>query len=206
MSPPPAALPDPVLDPAPDHAAAPAPPPARRGLAVAGVVVGALALVTAAVLWLVAGLGDDEAVTPPPAVEPTPGPALLLSADVAPPGAEVLGVLVDETDSGQVFIQLAGVEEWRDGAWVDEGRPLLWCVPDGECAAAVMAPGVMVDFAPTWVEPSSAEPGPLMRMTTEGLEPGWYRISHTSETGVRVSAILEIDEDAPVPPVVSPLE
>lgn len=180
-------------------------PPRRVGR----VPLGALAVVAALVavgliLWAV--LGRDAAEAPPPPLADVEGPQLLLSAEVAPPGAEVLGVIVDETDSGQAFIDMAGVEEWHDGAWVDDGRLLLWCLPDDDCLATVTDPGVTFDFAPTDIEPTSAEPGPVMRMTTEGLEPGWYRIAHTSESGVRVSAVLEIDDDAPVPAVLSPLD
>ena len=129
-----------------------------------------------------------------------------LSAEQVPPGAEVVGVLVDETGTGQVFDQLASVERWEDGAWVDRAEPLLWCLPTDPCSAEVMSPGTMVDFQPVEITPEPGVPGPAMRMSTAGLEPGWYRIGHTSRTGHVAAGILEIDIDAPPPAPLAPLD
>ncbi|GEN80950.1 hypothetical protein [Actinotalea fermentans] len=148
--------------------------------------------------------------TPAPPVAPPPqesgGAQLWLSAERVPPGADVVGVLVDETGGGQVFDQLASVERWLDGEWVDRHEPLLWCLPADPCAASVMEPGTAVDFQPVEIAPEPALPGPAMRMSTAGLEPGWYRISHTARSGAVASAVLEIAEGAPAAAPLTPLD
>lgn len=141
----------------------------------------------------------------PPEEEATVGGDLWLSAEVVPPGAEVIGVLVDPSNSGQVFDQLASVERWIDGAWVDRAEPLLWCLPTDPCSAEVMEPGTAVDFQPVEIAPGPGLPGPAMRMSTAGLEPGWYRITHVSRSGAVASGVLEVADDADDAPAPAPL-
>lgn len=174
----------------------------QAGLGVAAVVaVAALAVGGMSLL-------DRRPAPPvaPPDDEATVGADLWLSAEEVPPGAEVVGVLVDPTNSGQVFDQLASVERWIDGKWVDRAEPLLWCLPTDPCSAEVMPPGTMVDFQPVEIAPEPATPGPAMRMSTAGLEPGWYRISHVARSGATASAVLEIDADAPAAAPLAPLD
>ena len=178
----------------------------RRRARLAG--VGAAAVVVVAAL-AVGGMSLlDRAPAPPvaPPPEPTVGAHLWLSADRVPPGAEVVGVLVDESGGGEVFDQYASVERWVDGAWVDRHEPLLWCLPTDRCAPTVMEPGSMVDFQPVEIAPEPALPGPAMRMSTEGLEPGWYRISHTARSGVVAAAVLEVAEGAIPAAPLAPLD
>lgn len=153
------------------------------------------------------------------------GARLWLSATTVPPGAEVVGVLVDRTGTGEEFHQLASVERWEDGRWVDRGEPLLWCLATDACSAQVLPPGSQVDVAPELIEPAPGAPGPAMRMSTEGLEPGWYRITHrsttdpvgctgdpeagepsTCTTGSVAFAVLEIAADAAPPAPLPPLD
>lgn len=177
----------------------------RRTRQVGGGVV-AVAVVAALAVGGMAVL--DRGPTPPtaPPPEATVGADLWLSAEEVLPGAEVVGVLVDEIGIGQVFDQLASVERWAGGAWVDRGQPLLWCLPTDPCSAEVTSPGTMVDFQPVEIAPEPGLPGPAMRMSTAGLEPGWYRISHTSRTGVVAAGVLKVAADAPSPAPLVPLD
>lgn len=180
----------------------------RRRLArQAGGGVAAVAVVAALVVGGMSLLDRSPAPpVAPPEEEATVGGDLWLSAEVVPPGAEVVGVLVDQTNSGQVFDQLASVERWIDGEWVDRAEPLLWCLPWDPCSAEVMEPGTAVDFQPVEIAPGPGLPGPAMRMSTAGLEPGWYRITHVSRSGAVASGVLEVADDAPDPAPLAPLD
>lgn len=177
----------------------------RRTARQAGGGVAAVAVVTALVVGGMAVLDRTQAPPVAPPVDETVGADLWLSTERVPPGADVVGVLVDETGGGEVFDQLASVERWVDGAWVDRHEPLLWCLPTDRCASAVMEPGVTLDFQPVEIAPEPALPGPAMRMSTAGLEPGWYRISHVARSGVVASAVLEIAVGVPAPAPLAPL-
>lgn len=176
----------------------------RRRIRLLGGGVSAVAVVAAIAVGGVTLV--DRGATPPVAPPVTPPPAettdttgadLWLSDDEVPPGADVIGVLIDEAGTGEQFDQLAAVERWTDGEWVDDQEPLLWCLPTDECSARVMAPGTMVDFAPEQIVPGPGAPGPAMRMSTEGLEPGWYRLRHVARSGAIASAVLRIDPEEP---------
>lgn len=178
----------------------------RRRARQVGVGVAAVAVVAA---LSVGGMSLLNRRPAPPAVpQPeTPVDAVLwLSSDRVRPGAEVVGVLVDETGASHVFDQLASVERWVGAAWVDAGEPLLWCLPADPCSAEVMEPGTAVDFQPVEIAPAPGEPGPAMRMSTAGLEPGRYRITHTSRAGTTASGVLEVAEDAPEGAPLPPLD
>lgn len=157
----------------------------------------------------VGGMAMDRSPAPPvaPPPEASVGTDLWLSAERVPPGTEVVGVLVVQTGvGGEVFDQLASVERWVDGAWVDRAEPLLWCLPTDPCSAEVMEPGTAVDFQPVEIAPEPGVPGPAMRMSTAGLEPGWYRVTHTARSGAVASAVVEIAADAPSPAPLVPLD
>lgn len=178
----------------------------RRRARQAGLGAAAVALVAALALGGMSLL--DRRPTPPavPEPEPTVGAHVWLSSERVRPGAEVVGVLVDESGGGHVFDQYASVERWVDGAWVDRAEPLLWCLPADPCSAEVMEPGTMVDFQPVEIAPVPGEPGPAMRMSTAGLEPGWYRITHTSRAGTLASGVLEVADDASEAAPLAPLD
>lgn len=175
----------------------------RRGRQVGGALAAvALVAVVAVGATALMNRADPPPAGPPPVDASASG--LWLSAERVAPGADVVGVLVDETGQ-HVYDQLATVERWVDGAWQDGSRPLLWCLPGDGCSAEVLPPGTVLDYEPVEITPTSGEPGPAMRMSTAGLEPGWYRITHTSRGGVEASALLEVAADAtagaPLPPL-----
>ncbi len=191
-----AALPAPVLD---DAAVGSLLRRGRRRRRARQAGAGAATLGVLAALTVGGMALTDRSPAPPVAPPPdtTVGTDLWLSADRVPPGAEVVGVLLVGTGpGGEVFDQLASVERWEDGAWVDRAEPLLWCLPTDPCSAEVMAPGTAVDFQPVDIAPEPGVPGPAMRMSTAGLEPGWYRITHAARSGAVASAVVEIAADA----------
>lgn len=199
-----AAVPAPVLD---DDAVGSLLRRGRRRRRARQAGAGAVAVAAVAALAVGGMTLVDRTPTPPvapPEEEATVGGDLWLSAEEVPPGAEVVGVLVDPTNGGHVFDQLASVERWIDGAWVDRAEPLLWCLPTDPCSAEVMEPGTAVDFQPVEIAPGPGLPGPAMRMSTAGLEPGWYRIAHVSRSGAVASGVLEVADDAPAPAPLAP--
>lgn len=156
-----------------------------------GAALGALAALVVGAMSLGAGTGTAPAAPPADggpvdalAVD-REGASLWLSATEVPPGAEVVGVLLGKSVSGVPFDQLAVVERWEGGRWVDHEESLLWCTGTDGCDGQVLAPGTQVDYGPVVIEPGPGAPGPVMRMSTEGLEPGWYRIKHVVRVDVQ---------------------
>lgn len=195
-----------------------------------GAALGVLSVLAFGAMSLGTGTGTAPAAPPPDggpldamAVD-REGPALYLSAQEVPPGAEVAGVLVSKSMLGLSLDQRAFVERWEDGRWVDHEESLVWCVATQGCDGQLHASGVAPNYAAVEIEPAPGAPGPVMRMSTEGLEPGWYRIRHrmlgqetegcveTEEAqfctspGAGAWSVLEIKPGAPDPVPLPPLD
>lgn len=162
---------------------------------------GALAAVAAAALVAV-GLSSLSGSSPGPAASPPPeesGPvSLWLSAERVPPGAELVAVLVAHEDVDLTFGVAAQVERWDGSRW----RPHRWigmCLDHWHCTAQMQPLSGDRAVQAIGLSATPQQPGPVERFSTDGLEPGWYRVSQTANEGVVARGVVEVAEGAADP-------
>ncbi len=147
--------------------------------------------------------GGVSEVPSPPA--PADGPfSLWLSAERVPEGpAELVAILVNHEGVDATFGVYAKVDRWNGTEWIPYGD-LVMCMDHWHCTARVELPGGSGGVPDIGLSAQPGIPGPVERFTTDGLEPGWYRISQEANEGVTAVGILEVAADAPDPtPMVS---
>jgi len=188
-------------------------PPTRERVTVAIVAI-ALLVVVAAFGWSVfRGIGDQApAVDHPVVSEDVPPPvtaspaSLWLNAERVPPGAvELVALLVNDGAADVMFGVYARVDRWNGDAWVPAGE-LVMCMDHWNCTARIQRPGGSVAVPSIGLSPQPGIPGPVERFTTDGLQPGWYRISQVANEGIVAAAVLEIADDAPAPAPLVPVK
>lgn len=159
---------------------------------------------------------DSSPSTPAPAPSTDPPPpdasaadaavSLWLSADRVPPGPiDVVGVLMNHTGVDVTFGVAAEVERWDGEAWVQRGA-IAMCMDHWHCTAEVQPSIDGLALRHIGLSPTLESPGPVERFTTAGLDPGWYRISQTSNDGTVASGVLQIAEDAAAPAPLVPVD
>lgn len=183
-----------------------------------GTRLGALAAVALLVVTVVAldRRGDDSSGldvvgppstvdAPPPPLEPSPV-RLWLSATRVPPGDhDLVAILVNERDDDTVFGVGAAVDRWDGERWVPH-RLLALCLDHWSCTAEMHPldrPPLILDIG---LGARPDHPGETQRFTVAGLDAGWYRIRQTANSGTVAAAILQIANEAPVPPPLWPLD
>lgn len=178
----------------------------RRRRRATRVAVGALAVAavagvtTAAVALLGPGPTPPADAPPPPAVDEG-GVALWLSADRVPPGdVAVAAALVSRDGTTATFGVEADLERWDGDSW-EPYRKTGLCLADWHCTARWYAPGApeVQGFNDIGLGVGPGAPGPLVRFTTDGLAPGWYRVVQESVDGVVAHGVLEVADGAPAP-------
>lgn len=153
--------------------------------------------------------GVPVAETPAPVAAPPAEPdapfSLWISADAVPTGdAEVMAALVAHEDVADVFGALVSVEVWDGEAWQDRGH-LVACLVGWQCTSTVERGGEVAVPA-IGLSAQVGRPGPLFRLSAEGLEPGWYRLSQTSNDGLVATGVLEVRDGAEEPVPLGALE
>jgi hypothetical protein len=134
-----------------------------------------------------------EASAPPPVDRSAPH--LWLSAEqVAPSGGDVAVVLVDPTSSGDTWGVAAGVERWNAGRWERLASARL-CLDFWGCVGQIGG----VDGVEL-IGLSALPVGPLTWLGTGALEPGWYRLTQTSNEGTVAAGQFEVQADAAAAP------
>jgi hypothetical protein len=171
------------------------------------VVAIALSVVVGAFGWRVfSSLGDpvvSDHAPPPVAASPV---SLWLSAERVPPGpVELVALLVNDGNSDVMFGVYAKIDRWNGDAWVPAGQ-LVMCMDHWHCTAQILSPGGSVEVPSIGLSPQPRVPGPVERFTTDGLQPGWYRISQVANEGITAAAVLEIADDAPAPAPLVPVD
>jgi len=166
---------------------------------IAGIVAVAVFAVAVVFVWgSVSNSGTTTTVggSRPPAVS---GPVTLwLSAERVPPGAEMVAVLVAHEDVEATFGVHATVDRWDGSEWSPFSEVVM-CMDHWHCTARVEPLGELDGVPDIGLGVRPGTPGPLERFTTAGLEPGWYRVSHTANEGVVARGIFEVTADAPPP-------
>lgn len=115
-----------------------------------------------------------------------------------PPGAVDLGaVLLNHSGADLTFGVAAKVERWDSDRWKRYGG-LALCLDHWHCTADITPDGPLA-VQEIGLSPSREFPGPLGRFTTDGLKPGWYRISQTANEGTVASGTFEVAEGADEP-------
>jgi hypothetical protein len=143
---------------------------------------------------------------PPDALAADADVSLWLSADRVPPGAiDVVGVLLNHTGIDVTFGVAAEVERWDGDEWLPHGG-IAMCMDHWHCTAEVQPSIDGLAVRLIGLSPTLESPGPVERFTTAGLEPGWYRISQTSNDGTVASGVLQIAEDAEAPAPLVPVD
>jgi hypothetical protein len=140
------------------------------------------------------GTVRGTAASPPPPVDRSQA-HLWLGAEVVPPGGGDLPVvLVDPTSGGDTWGVAAEVDWWDGSGWVrvDAARVCMdfWgCVGQIGGVDAVEAIGL-----------SAAPVGPLTWIGADGLDPGWYRLTQTSNEGTVAAGQFEVRPGAATVP------
>ena len=183
------------------------------GVAVAVVAVAAGATLSGAHLpgRPVAPAGPSQPAGAPPA-EPTDGDAFVwIGPDRVPPGADLAVALVSRTGADLIGGVGMTVERWDGASWQAYGFAGL-CVDGWRCAGSVTrdGDGGVLDIG--------IGPGTAMRLSTNGLERGWYRLSEGvtdmsatpapdgSRPGGAVAGQFEVTDDAPQPAPLPPTD
>lgn len=149
--------------------------------------------------------GTAAALDEPPELPASPFSLWLSAERVAPGPAELIAVLVDHEGVEATFGVAAKVERWDGREWVAYGD-LVMCMDHWHCTARVQPPGEVGGVPAIGLSATPGRPGPVERFTTDGLDVGWYRISQEANEGIVAAAILEIAEDASVPPPLVPVD
>jgi hypothetical protein len=145
----------------------------------------------------------DDPSRPP--AEPDSPISLWLSADRVPPGPiEVVASVVDHGGTDVSFGVGAVVERWSGTAWQVVGG-MSMCLDHWYCTATVQPGNGMVGVEDIGLGASPGRPGAAERFTLDGLEPGWYRISHAADDGQVAAGIIEVTTDAPAPAPLAPV-
>jgi hypothetical protein len=151
------------------------------------------------------GLAGSGPVDAPPELPASPF-SLWLSAERIPPGpVELVAVLVNHEGREALFGVHAKVDRWNGDGWVPHGE-LVMCMDHWHCTARIQSPGEVEGVPAIGFSAEPGNPGPVERFTTDGLEPGWYRIWQEANEGVVAAAILEIAEDASAPAPLVPVD
>jgi hypothetical protein len=116
-----------------------------------------------------------------------------------------VALLVNDGTADVMFGVYAKVDRWNGDAWVPAGQ-LVMCMDHWHCTAQILAPGGSVEVPSIGLSPQPRVPGPVERFTTDGLQPGWYRISQVANEGITAAAVLEIADDAPAPAPLVPVD
>lgn len=194
-----AAIPDVPVDPAPIVQRG----RRRRRLTRLGGAVAAGAAVIAVVIGVLVlrpGDGVQPATTPPPAEAPGPF-SLWLSAEQVPPGGvELVAVLVNHEGGDATFGVPATVERWDGGSW-NLHRRMNVCLDHWHCTATMYPPGAaeVQGSDDIGIGATIEQPGPVERFSTDGLEPGWYRVSQEAYGGAVARGVFQVVEGAPTP-------
>jgi hypothetical protein len=167
---------------------------------VAGIVAVVVFVLGAAFAWLAFGaIGDrrTEAVGQPPP-EPPGAFSLWLSAERVPLGAELVAVLVAHEDVEAIFGVFVEVDRWDGHGWSPQGH-IVMCMDHWHCTARVEEPEGSVGVPGIGLGARPGSPGPVERFTTDGLEPGWYRISQTANEGIVATGVFQVANGATAP-------
>jgi hypothetical protein len=134
---------------------------------------------------------------PPPVSGPV---SLWLSEERVPPGAfDIVAMLVDHRGVEATFGVHAVVDRWDGSEWEPYGE-LVVCMDHWHCTARIESPGSIDAVPGIGLAARPGKPGPVERFTTDGLDPGWYRLSQTANEGVVARGIFEIVPGA-APPI-----
>lgn len=136
----------------------------------------------------------DEPTDAPPPVDRSQAHLWLGAEEVPPDGGDLPVVIVDPTSAGDTWGVAAEVDRWDGAGWVrhDAARVCMdfWgCVGQIGGVDAVEAIGL-----------SAAPVGPLTWLGTDGLDPGWYRLTQTSNEGTVAAGQFEVRAGAPAVP------
>jgi hypothetical protein len=166
----------------------------------AGVV--AVVVFTAVVAFVWNSFLRSDVSVPVGGAQPPPvsGPMTLwLSAERVPAGsAELVAMLVAHEDVEAIFGVAASVDRWDGHEWLPYGHVVM-CMDHWHCTARIerdREPGAVADIG---LGARTGTPGPVERFTIEGLDVGWYRISHTAYEGVVAAGIFEVVPDGEPP-------
>lgn len=172
----------------------------RRDRVVAAVVAVAIFVGVAALAWRAfSTAGDESAAAEAPRALTRSSYSLWLSSERVPPGpVELVAVLINHEDVEATFAVHAKVDRWGGSGWVAFGE-LVMCMDHWHCTARIQSPGEVDAVPALGLTAELGRPGPVERFTTEGLEPGWYRISQESNERIVAATILEITEGASAP-------
>jgi hypothetical protein len=153
---------------------------------------------------------DAQAVTvdAPPAEPAGAEGSLWISATQVPPGADIAVAIASNSGAGLFGGVGASVQRWDGAAWQEYGFAGL-CTDFWQCAGAINTDGnsAILDIG--------VNAGSLMRVSTQGLEPGRYRLSmglfDNAETpdnrrDITAAGQFEVADDAPEPAPLWPLD
>jgi hypothetical protein len=181
------------------------PMPSPRDRIVAAVVAFAAFVGVVAFAWRAFSTSDESvAIAPPPLTASSY--SLWLSAERVPPGpVELAAVLVNHDGTEAIFGVHAKVDRWNGHEWVPFGE-LVMCMDHWHCTARIQPPREIDAVPGLGLGAEPGNPGPVERFTTDGLEPGWYRISQEANEGVVAATIVEIAEGASSPAPLVPVD
>jgi hypothetical protein len=153
--------------------------------------------------------GDEPAPEPdpdaPPA-EPDAPVSLWLSATRVPEGAvDLVAVLVDHAGAPVSYGVEAAIERWSGAAWEPYGR-IATCLDHWYCSAPVARPGDPFGVQDIGMGAEPGGTGGAERFSTAGLPLGWYRLSHTVDSGAVATGVFEVAAGAPAPPPLVPMD
>ena len=171
-----------------------------RERVVAAVVAISVFVGVAAFAWRALSTpGDESAMVDAPPALTSSSYSLWLSSERIPPGpVELVAVLINHEGVDATFGVHADVDRWDGSEWVPYGE-LVMCMDHWHCTARIQSPGEVDAVPALGLTAQLGRPGPVERFTTDGLEPGWYRISQGSNERIVAATILEITEGASAP-------
>lgn len=163
--------------------------------------------------------GPDEhsqgSTTTTTAVAPTSGPSsaaperpplgrlgLWLSVEQVPPGgAEVVAVPVNDDDRDVTVGLHTTLERWDGSSWQPHGY-MVMCLISWRCVGENT--DTRPEVADIGLAPGAQGPGPALRFSTEGLNPGWYRVTVSADTTSELSAMFDVADGARHPAPLQP--
>src|SRR5918994_5212802 len=175
-------------------------PASPRERVVAAVVAMSIFVGVAALAWRAFSTARDEsaAADAPPALTASTYSLWVSSGRIPPGPVELVAVLINHEGVEATFGVHAKVDRWDGSEWVPYGE-LVMCMDHWHCTAHIQSPGEVDAVPALGLTAQLGRPGPVERFTTDGLEPGWYRISQGSNERIVAATILEITEGVSAP-------
>ena len=142
-----------------------------------GATAAAVAVIGVTAALLLPGRGGAGPADGPPPPEPTDAEASLwLSSERVSPGADLAVAFVGRGEAPLIGGVGASVQRWDGSSWKDYGYAGL-CLDSWQCSGSISSEDLGSDDIGIVVPDIGVGASAVMRLSTSGLEPGWYRLS-----------------------------